>query len=91
MSNLPLSSHYVSTRNTGCKFEVRNQGRDRELNLIIEEEHINKEISSAVRLDREGEGESWGHVVLYTSWLFEVHDWRGSECCGDHNKSVKIN
>jgi hypothetical protein len=48
-------------------------------------------ISSAEKLAGEGEGESWGHVVLYTSWHFEVHDWRGSECCGDHNKSVEIN
>jgi len=49
-------------------------------------------ISSAENLaGDQGEGESWGHVVLYTSWHFEVHDWRGSECCGDHNKSVEIN
>jgi hypothetical protein len=41
--SLPISSHYVSTKYTGCKFEVRNQGRG-ELNLIIEEEHINMEI-----------------------------------------------
>ena len=60
------------TQGANSRLEIK--GGAGELNLIIEEEHINKEISSAVRLDREGEGESWGHVVLYTSWHFEVHD-----------------
>jgi hypothetical protein len=50
-------------------------------------------ISSAEKLAGEGEGESWGHVVLYTSrgTSRSMINWRGSECCGDHNKSVKIN